>query len=49
VIADIREALTHAAEALFFLWCQKRWREQLGNQEKVVIRTDKPIQLADAA
>ena len=33
----------------FFDWCQNRWCEKLGKQEKVIIRTDKPIDLREAA
>lgn len=33
----------------FFAWCQNRWCKQLANKEKVMIRTDKPISLKEAA
>ena len=33
----------------FFEWCQDRWCEQLGKCEKVLIRTNKPLDLQEAA
>lgn len=33
----------------FFDWCQSHWGSQLANQEKVIIRTDKPIEFKEAA
>ena len=33
----------------FFDWCQNRWCEQLARKEKVMIRTDQPISLGEAA
>lgn len=33
----------------FFDWCQNRWSEQLARKEKVMIRTDQPIPLQEAA
>jgi hypothetical protein len=33
----------------FFAWCQDRWCEQLAKGDKVMIRTDKPINLSVAA
>jgi hypothetical protein len=33
----------------FFEWCQHRWYEQLARKDKVMIRTDKPINLQEAA
>ena len=33
----------------FFEWCQNRWCERLNNQGKVLIRTDEPLELQEAA
>jgi hypothetical protein len=33
----------------FFEWCHKRWHDRLRNQERVQIRTDKPLDVAEAA
>jgi hypothetical protein len=33
----------------FFGWCQKGWCAQLKQKEPVLIRTDKPLKLLDAA
>jgi hypothetical protein len=33
----------------YFEWCQDRWQQKLCNKETVQIRTDKPLELADAA
>jgi Uncharacterised protein family (UPF0236) len=33
----------------FFQWCQNRWCDQLARNEKVMIRTDKPINLQETA
>jgi hypothetical protein len=33
----------------FFAWCQQRWCDRLANKQKVLIRTDKPLQLSAAA
>lgn len=33
----------------FFEWCQQRWCERLAKKEKVLIRTDKPLDLEEAA
>jgi hypothetical protein len=33
----------------FFEWCQQRWCDRLANKEMVLIRTDKPLTLAEAA
>jgi hypothetical protein len=33
----------------FFEWAHKRWHDRLRNKEHVLIRTDKPLELAEAA
>lgn len=33
----------------FFEWCHDRWSKQLDNDETVQIRTDKPLELSEAA
>jgi hypothetical protein len=33
----------------YFAWCQLRWHKRLNDKEKIIIRTDKPLEIKDAA